>query len=74
MRVGQPSDERRVFQGETSRVKGLEQEPRLASPGNRKASITGEISTRKRSVRYLDRVAEASILSGGGSDWIILSK
>ena len=34
MRVGQPSDERRVFQGETSRVKGLEREPRLASPGN----------------------------------------
>lgn len=74
MRVGQPSDERRVFRGETSRVKGPEREPRLASPGNRKASVTGEISTRKRRVRDLDRVVGASILSGGGSDWIILSE
>ena len=29
MRVGQPSVKRRVFQGKTSRVKGLEREPHL---------------------------------------------
>ena len=74
MRVGQPSNERRVFQGETGRVKGLEREPRLASPGNRKPTVTGEVSTRKRRVRNLDRVAGASILNGGGSDWITLSE
>jgi len=74
VRVGQPSVKRRLFQGETSRVKGLEREPRLASPGKRKASVTGEISTRKRRVRNLERVVGVSILSGDGSDWIILSK
>lgn len=65
---------REVFQGETSRVKGLEREPRLASPGNRKANVTGELSTRKRRVRNLERVVGVSILSGDGNDWIILSK
>ena len=46
----------------------------MASPGKRKASVTGEISTRKRRVRNLERVVGVSILSGDGSDWIILSK